>query len=71
MTRRRLVVIAVLLLVGIAAWIIPYDFASHCAKVAASDLAICVVRNGGITIGRVVPLLLALVVALKIRPKAE
>lgn len=64
MKRRKIIMILILLAIGGAAWIVPYDFAGHCSKSASDDIAICFFRNAGITVLRFVPLLLAIIVAL-------
>jgi hypothetical protein len=71
MTRRRIIVIMVLVLVGIASWLIPFDVAAHCSKLGTTDILICLFRNGGLTIGRIAAPLLAVAVALKIRPRDQ
>lgn len=64
MKRRTIISILILLNIGGAAWVVPYDFAGHCAKSGSGDIAICFFRNAGVMVLRVVPLLLAVIVAI-------
>ena len=59
----KLKAIAVLIALGVLAFVLPYDYAARCANVTALDLSYCFFRNTSVTVIRIVPLALALLIA--------
>ena len=62
MRRRRLLIILALLTIAGIAWMTSYDLTGQCAKLAVVLLTACFYWNAVVTVGRVVPAALALLV---------
>jgi hypothetical protein len=64
MTKRKLLIIGALIAVSAIAFFVPYSFDPLCRRTMSAGILPCLLRNGGLTIARWVPLGFALLLAL-------
>jgi hypothetical protein len=64
MNRRRLLIIGALVTLSAIAFLVPYSFDPLCRQPMSVRIVPCLLRNGGLTIARWLPLGFAILLAL-------
>jgi len=72
MTKRKLLIIGALVAISAIAFLVPYSFDPLCRWTMSVGILQCLLRNGGLTLARWVPLGFAILFALApIKPRRQ